>query len=260
MHPPADPAFPLPLACATHSPLALHTFGARQSLTVLHCTRHAPVPWSQMYGVQSVTPASPEADEFCDIESPTQRAPPFGVHLPPVQTKPCTQSVSPEQLALHDVSSAQRRLFGHEAAPPLLHAPPPHVAVVSALPVHADRHDFPVGKVQALVFPPLHSPAQRPASPISHAVRDPRGAPFTGTHCPGLPGSSHASHCPSHAVAQQTPSTQLPVMHSSAVVHLLPFASPPMHTPTEHSALTHWSSSVHVAPFASLAMHCPPSQ
>jgi hypothetical protein len=49
---------------------------------------------------------------------------------------------------------------------------------------------------------------QASAPPSSHAERLPCGAPPIGVHVPNFVGASHASHCPAHAVSQQTPSTQ----------------------------------------------------
>lgn len=56
-----------------------------------------------------------------------------------------------------------------------------------------------------------------------HAVRAAWGAPETATHCPLLPATSHASHCPSHALSQQTASLQTPEPHSLAAEQSTPF-------------------------------------
>jgi hypothetical protein len=50
--------------------------------------------------------------------------------------------------------------------------------------------------------------------------------------------TSHASHCPSHAASQQTPSTQNPDPQSDAVVHEAPagFAQPPRAPATSQRA------------------------
>jgi hypothetical protein len=50
-------------------------------------------------------------------------------------------------------------------------------------------------------------------------LRAPWGSPATAEHVPTSFGTSQASHCPSHAASQQTPSTQWLFTHASACVH-----------------------------------------
>ena len=49
--------------------------------------------------------------------------------------------------------------------------------------------------------------------------------PLTGMHVPLLPRTSHAWHCPPHALLQQTPSTQLPEPHWLPAVHAWPLSA-----------------------------------
>lgn len=86
--------------------------------------------------------------------------------------------------------------------------------------------------------------AQSVADFVSHAVLDPCGSPVTGVQTPGLALTSHASHCPSQAVLQQTPSAQTPVAHSAGDAHMTPFCF--KHWPTFVPALG--PAAVHAAP------------
>jgi hypothetical protein len=52
--------------------------------------------------------------------------------------------------------------------------------------------------------------------------RTPRGVPLTATHWPTCPVSAQASHCPEHALSQQTPSVQWPLRQSSLRVQDCP--------------------------------------
>jgi hypothetical protein len=60
---------------------------------------------------------------------------------------------------------------------------------------------------------PLQVPLQAEPS-LVQAVRAPCGKPVTGVQTPSLPWTSHASHCPVHALLQQKPSTQTSAMHA----------------------------------------------
>jgi hypothetical protein len=103
----------------------------------------------------------------------------------------------------------------------------------------------------------------------AHAVRLPCGAPRTGLHFPTFPGTSHAAHCPLHALSQHTESTQNPLAHSELVVHdtALRFVQTPglalpahvdpapqlataQQTPSVQNPLLHSRPLVHVPPFA----------
>jgi hypothetical protein len=103
--------------------------------------------------------------------------------------------------------------------------------------------------------------------------------PDTAMQVPAEPETSHAWHCPPHALLQQTPSTQLPDAHSPAAAHAVPFAF--LHVPTEPDALqvkplvaqalsqqrpatqkplVHALAPPQVLPFATLGTHCPALQ
>src|SRR5580704_9289261 len=56
-----------------------------------------------------------------------------------------------------------------------------------------------------------------------HAGRMPTGGPAIVTHMPAALAVLHAWHCPVHAEAQQTPSTQKAFIgHVLALVHVVP--------------------------------------
>jgi hypothetical protein len=88
-----------------------------------------------------------------------------------------------------------------------------------------------VGKAHADRFVPLHAPAHAPVP--THAGRPARGAPELATHVPALPASSHASHCPEHAVSQHSPPTQKPLAHCDNRLQGVPGASLGTQTPAE---------------------------
>ena len=54
--------------------------------------------------------------------------------------------------------------------------------------------------------------------------RVPWGAPVTATHFPSAPDVLHAEHWPTHALSQQTPSTQWPELQVASAVQITPFA------------------------------------
>ncbi len=75
------------------------------------------------------------------------------------------------------------------------------------------------------MFLPSHVAPQAVPPPVPpHADRVPWGDPMTALHLPTEPLTSHAWHCPAHAVSQHTPSTQLPEPHSALVPHAVPLA------------------------------------
>jgi hypothetical protein len=76
------------------------------------------------------------------------------------------------------------------------------------------------GYVHAAPSVPLHCPVQLPSP--AQAGLEPRGAPETGAHRPSLPATSHASHCPEHAVWQQKPSTQNPLPQAASLLQADP--------------------------------------
>jgi hypothetical protein len=100
--------------------------------------------------------------------------------------------------------------------------------------------------VQTLRRVPSQAPPQIVPS-VAHAARLPAGAPVTAVHVPS-PDRLQASHCPSQADSQQTPSTQWPVAHWPAAVQVCPLASWGTQLPPEHQdPAAHWPSALHVA-------------
>lgn len=121
------------------------------------------------------------------------------------------------QLVSHlALPSAAHWLFGHVLDMDAVHAPAPlQVAAVATLPaaqVAAVQMMVLSGKVQVFPFKPSHWLLHIPVP--SQASRGPTGLPFTALQVPTEPDSLQDSHCPSHDVSQQTPSTQYPVEHS----------------------------------------------
>jgi hypothetical protein len=89
--------------------------------------------------------------------------------------------------------------------------------------------------VQDAVTVPLQAPPQL-VPPPAQAVRSPCGAPVAGEQVPTDPATSHASHCPSQARSQQTPSTQSPVPHSPAAPQTCPGLRLGTHAPEEQKS------------------------
>jgi hypothetical protein len=87
--------------------------------------------------------------------------------------------------------------------------------------------------VHAARLVPSHAPAQAPVP--AHAAREPTGAPVAGEQVPSSPAALHASHWPSQAVSQHTPSTHWPDVHSSVVAHIPPLGRRPTHIPSMHA-------------------------
>ena len=75
-----------------------------------------------------------------------------------------------------------------------------------------------------VLFEPSHTrPLQRlPCVAPTHAALVPCGFPEIGEQLPVAVARSHASHCPEHALLQQTPSTQKPLAHESFEVQAVP--------------------------------------
>jgi hypothetical protein len=78
---------------------------------------------------------------------------------------------------------------------------------------------------------PSHEPPQRLPS-VAQAARAPRGAPVLGAQVPTVAPPLQASHCPSQALLQQTPSTQKALPHSSFEAQFSPGARFGTQTPT----------------------------
>jgi hypothetical protein len=131
-----------------------------------------------------------------------------------------------------------------QAVPPALHVAGLHITVVAAghapAPLHAAASVWTpfeqlagvhvvelLGYVQPSTFPIAHVPVHAaPAAPV-HAGRIPCGVPVTAVHLPGEPGTSHAWHCPLHALSQQRPSTQYkPLAQTLPAPHAEPIAPP----------------------------------
>ncbi len=172
------------------------------------------------------------------------------------------------------------------------HAPAPsHAASGSSVePSHrAARHvtSAPALRWQLARATPSQASAAHGVSavPDAQAVFVDRGLPTTGEHLPARPITSQASHCPSQAASQHTPSTQSPVAHSApsaqampaCFTHLpsLPLAPQvapgpqlptPQHTPSVQKPVAHASGVVHGAPRpgagtqALLTHRCPAAQ
>jgi hypothetical protein len=80
-------------------------------------------------------------------------------------------------------------------------------------------------------------PSQAPphADPsVAQCVRAPCGAPTAGAQVPNEPATSQASHWPSQAASQQTPSTQKPLAHWPGAPQAPPFGCFGTQTPPEH--------------------------
>src|SRR5205814_4840954 len=107
--------------------------------------------------------------------------------------------------------------------------------------------------------------------------RAPCGPPVTGVHVPSLPLTSHASHWPSQALSQHSPSTQWPAAHSVELVHFellllrhvpalgpaaahaapAPQLATPQHTPSAQCPEMQLESPVQVSPRAWAPTHEP---
>ena len=112
------------------------------------------------------------------------------------------------------------------------HWPPPLQPLASvAVPLAQDAASQPSvssGKLHLVRSTPSHLlPHVVPAPTPPHAERDPTGVPVVAMQ---LPEVLQYSHCPPHALSQQTPSTQV-------------------------SPLTHWLVAVHVPPAAFFVAH-----
>jgi hypothetical protein len=137
--------------------------------------------------------------------------------------------------------------------------------------------DVPGGAPHAVRDDPSHFAWHAPV-PV-HAVRDPCGVPErTWVQVPSLPETSHASHCPVHALLQHRPSTQCPLPHSESAAHVAPsgllhvpspFAlqvrgavqdATVQHTPSTQWLLVHCVSPVHEVPGAPVETQVVPLQ
>jgi hypothetical protein len=145
------------------------------------------------------------------------------------------QSPLPEQLVKQAVPALLQARFPEQLLVLTAgHWPAPShdAAAVSFEPWQLCGRQAVLGKLQLLRDPALQAPAQPPAPP--QAARLPRGCPLVrGEHVPGFAGRSQASHCPSHAKSQHTPSTHALLLQSLLPEQGVPFGFAP-HEPETH--------------------------
>jgi hypothetical protein len=106
--------------------------------------------------------------------------------------------------------------------------------------------------VQTLRRVPSHAPPQALPS-VAQATRGATGGPVTALQVPAsAPGTPlQASHCPSQAESQQTPSTQWPLTHWLEARQEAPSANCGTQLPLEHQLpAAHWPSPVQVVKHA----------
>lgn len=106
-------------------------------------------------------------------------------------------------------------------------------------------------------------PSQRPPHDepsLAQAGRPPCGAPVAGVQVPSAPVLSQASHWPSHADSQHTPSTHSAESHMRSREHERPLGSWVTHTPAEQYAPSLQSSSSLQSPLQAVAPHMKGSQ
>lgn len=157
----------------------------------------------------------------------------LGTHAPvALQCWPAGQELAVQLAAHFPLPSLAHRLLAHGVAAgtgqlPVLSQVDAGVALPLAQLAWLHTVEMP-GYTQALVLP-SHWPLQVPEPP--QALRVPRGSPLRTLQDPVVPTSVHDSHCPSHTVLQQTPSTQLPDVHCALVEQFLPFSSVGMQAP-----------------------------
>jgi hypothetical protein len=160
----------------------------------------------------------------------------FGWQTPAAHVASAPQSVSLEHMALLQ-AVAPHVFVPHSAVCGATQAPAPVqvlACVSTPLAQEAATHcTVASGKVHESRFVPSHVPPHSEPS-VAQATRSPCGAPVTGAQVPTLPATSHASHWPSHAVLQHTPSTQLPPPHWLSLLHEPPKFCFGTHTPAEH--------------------------
>lgn len=133
---------------------------------------------------------------------------------------PFTQSSLLAHFALHALSPSHSNESGQAMG--ASQAPLPLQSAIRP-PLHPGPQTvFPSGYAQAIADLPSQVPAQ-PCPSSAQALRFvPCGLPTMVVQLPAVPAASHAWHCPSHAVSQQTPSTQKPEAHSLGAPHVEP--------------------------------------
>jgi hypothetical protein len=261
-----------------------HALPGEQSSLVPQLVLHVPSA-AHRYGAHASTvPAA-----FVDVRPSSEHVAVLGTHFPPLQRYVATHFVSSTQLASQAVPSAAQTKPSQLAVMSSGHFPFPSqsaCAVRTPAVQLAGRQVTaePVNAAHPVVVLPSHVAAAHVSPPPSaHAVRVPCGLPFTGMHLPGRPvvesGTSQASHCPLHAVSQQTASTHSPLPHSAPAVHPPPFtlthvpslpgnahvapvphAAVPQQKPSVHASVPHAVGPVQGLPSASLGTQRPPLQ
>lgn len=160
----------------------------------------------------------------------------LSVQLPETQNGAAeVQSALPLQLVRHAVPALlHSKLPGQLLVLTAGHWPAPsqEAAAVSFEPWQLCGRQAALGKPQLVREPALHAPAQLPLPP--QAARPPRGGPLvTGEHVPGFAGRSQASHCPSQAASQHTPSTHSVLVQSLFAEQGVPFGFAPHEPDTQ---------------------------
>ena len=148
----------------------------------------------------------------------------YGLHLVAPQNADFGQSLFAVQLIVQmfalQVPLAQDEVAPGTQAPFALHAESARATPFAQL--APAPQSVPIVEWHATASLPSHEVGHA-GSVVRQAGRDPCAAPFTETHCPSDPGTSHAPHWPAHALAQHVPSTHCPEAHVSLLVHGSPF-------------------------------------
>lgn len=188
---------------------------------------------------------------------------PFGAvftQLPATQERPAVQSALPVQSVKQAVPALlHTKLPGQSLVLTAGHAPAPlhEAAAVSFEPRQlCGRHAVLLpGKVQLSREPERHAPAQEPVP--AQAPRPPCGWPLaTGEQVPSVAGRSQASHLPSQASLQHTPSTHAPLVQSPSPEQAVPFGLAPHEPETHGLGSAHGTDAEHVVwQAAAAALH-----
>jgi hypothetical protein len=126
------------------------------------------------------------------VRSSEQRTGGGGAHLPALQAKPDSHSLSATQVALHlFVGASHAKLPGQGLGG--RHAPFASHTEICPATQPAPQVRPALGYEQLAMSVPSQVPVHATSSPAQPG-RGARGAPFTGTHDPTLPGSAHAWH------------------------------------------------------------------
>jgi hypothetical protein len=147
-------------------------------------------------------------------------------------TRPGLQSPFPTQLVRHlpwspHWNGSQPFALGTTQVATPLHF---GASVDAAFAQYASPHTTSTpGSTQLVPVLPSQKPPQAPEP--SQLGRPSRGAPATATQVPSCPTWSHDSHCPSHGLSQQRPSTHCPLAHCAGAPHVAPFGCFAVQTP-----------------------------